>query len=157
MPLPTLNSPAPDFTLPDQDGVSHTLSHHRGSWVLLYFYPKDDTAGCTKEACMIRDEFPAFGALKAKVFGVSTDSVASHKKFAEKYQLPFTLLADEDKEVVRAYGVWGKKKFMGKEYEGTMRTSFLIDPRGNIAKIYEGVKPEIHAAKVLEYLKRSDS
>jgi thioredoxin-dependent peroxiredoxin len=154
MPLPTLNSPAPDFTLPDQDGASHTLSHNRGSWVLLYFYPKDDTAGCTKEACMIRDEFPVFGALKAKVFGISTDSVASHKKFAEKYQLPFTLLADEDKKVVNAYGVWSKKKFMGKEYEGTMRTSFLIDPRGNIAKIYEGVKPEVHAAEVLEDLKR---
>jgi peroxiredoxin Q/BCP len=157
MATPKINSPAPDFTLPDQDGKERTLSHHRGSWVLLYFYPKDDTAGCTKEACMIRDEFPAFGKLKAKVFGVSTDSVVSHKKFAEKYQLPFTLLADPDKEVVKLYGVWGKKKFMGKEYEGTMRTSFLIDPEGKIVKIYENVKPEKHAAEVLEDLKEFTS
>src|SRR5208337_4066101 len=103
MSLPKLNSLAPDFTLPDQDGKEHSLSHHRGAWALLYFYPKDDTAGCTKEACMIRDEFPAFGALKAKVFGISADSVASHKKFAEKNQLPFTLLADIDKKVIEAY------------------------------------------------------
>src|SRR5580700_9643078 len=152
MPLPKLNSPAPDFTLPDQDGKEHTLSHHRGDWVLLYFYPKDDTPGCTKQACMLRDALPAFGKLKAKVFGVSVDSVASHKKFAEKYELPFTLLADEDKKVVQLYGVWGKKKMMGKEYEGTMRTSFLINPEGNIAKIYENVKPETHAEEVLEDL-----
>jgi peroxiredoxin Q/BCP len=152
MPLPKLNSPAPDFTLPDQDGNSHTLSHHRGSWVLLYFYPKDDTPGCTKEACMIRDAFPNFGAMKAKVFGVSVDSVASHKKFAEKYELPFTLLADEDKKVVNLYGVWAKKKFAGKEYDGTVRTSFLIDPGGKIVKIYEDVKPEIHVAEVLKDL-----
>lgn len=154
MPLPKQNSPAPDFTLPDQDGALHTLSHHRGAWVLLYFYPKDDTAGCTKEACAIRDEFPAFGKLKAKVFGISADSVESHKKFAEKYQLPFTLLADTEKKVVNAYGVWGKKKFMGKEYDGILRTSFLIDPEGNIAKVYEGVKPEVHAAEVLEDLEK---
>jgi peroxiredoxin Q/BCP len=152
MPIPNLNSPAPDFTLPDQDGKSHTLSHHRGAWVLLYFYPKDDTPGCTKQACMLRDALPAFGKLKAKVFGVSVDSVASHKKFAEKYELPFTLLADADKKVVELYGVWGKKKFMGKEYDGTMRTSFLIDPDGNIAKIYENVKPETHAEEVLKDL-----
>ncbi len=165
MPIPSLNSPAPDFTLPDQDGAQHTLSHHRGAWVLLYFYPKDDTAGCTKEACMIRDALPDFdkaaagtGAntsarAKMKVFGVSVDSVASHKKFAEKYKLSFTLLADEDKKVVNEYGVWGPKKFMGKEYEGTMRTSFLINPEGKIVKIYENVKPEIHAAQVLEDLR----
>lgn len=154
MPLPPLNSPAPDFTLPDQDNKSHTLSHHRGAWVLLYFYPKDDTAGCTKEACMIRDEFPAFGALKAKIFGVSADSVASHKKFAEKNQLPFTLLADTEKKAINAYGVWGKKKFMGKEYESIMRTSFLIDPEGKIAKVYEDVRPEGHAKEVLEDLEK---
>ncbi len=169
MPLPPLNSPAPDFTLPDQDGAEHTLSHHRGAWVLLYFYPKDDTAGCTKEACMIRDALPEFdkavggaggstsagssAGAKMKVFGVSVDSVASHKKFAEKNQLPFTLLADEDKKVVNAYGVWGKKKFMGKEYEGTMRTSFLIDPDGKIVKIYENVKPDAHTKEVLEDLR----
>jgi peroxiredoxin Q/BCP len=155
MPLPPSNSPAPDFTLPDQDGAQHTLSHHRGAWVLLYFYPKDDTAGCTKEACMIRDALPDFDKVaadagaKMKVFGVSVDSVASHKKFAEKYGLPFTLLADEDKKVVNAYRVWGKKKFMGKEYDGILRTSFLIDPDGKIVKIYENVKPETHAKEVL--------
>ena len=132
--IPKLNSIAPDFTLPDQDGRQHTLSHHRGSWVLLYFYPKDDTPGCTKEACMIRDAFPDFGKLKVNVFGVSVDSVASHKKFAEKYQLPFTLLADEDKKVVQEYGVWGKKKFMGREYDGTMRYRFSSIPTGRSQK-----------------------
>ena len=157
MAIPKLNSPALDFTLPDQNGKMQTLSHHRGSWVLLYFYPKDNTTGCTKEACMIRDAFPAFGKLKAKVFGVSIDSVASHKMFAEKYQLPFTLLADPEKTVVNLYGVWGKKKFMGKEYDGTIRTSFLIDPEGKMVKIYENVKPEVHAAEVLEDLKKLSS
>ncbi len=146
-------SPAPEFSLPDQDGAMHSLSESRGTWVLLYFYPKDDTPGCTKEACMIRDAFPDFSAVKARVFGVSVDSVESHKKFAEKYGLPFTLLADTGKETVHAYGVWGKKKMMGREYEGTLRTSFLIDPEGTVAKIYRDVKPEIHAAEVLKDLR----
>lgn len=140
---------APDFALPDQDGKKHALSDYRGKWALLYFYPKDDTPGCTKEACDIRDTFPRFGKLKAVVFGVSVDSVKSHKKFAEKYKLPFILLADENKKVVEQYGVWAKKKFMGREYMGTFRTSFLIDPKGKIAKIYENVKPEGHAEEVL--------
>lgn len=145
---------APEFALPDQDGTVHTLGEYKGSWVLLYFYPKDDTAGCTKEACALRDDFPSFGALKAVVLGASTDSVESHKKFAEKYNLPFTLLADEQKQLVESYGVWGKKQMMGREYAGTMRTSFLIDPKGVIAKIYEGVKPEVHAQEVLEDLEQ---
>jgi peroxiredoxin Q/BCP len=140
---------APEFTLPDQEGKSHTLSDYKGQWVLLYFYPKDDTPGCTKEACMIRDNFPAFKKLNAKVFGVSVDSVARHEKFAKKYELPFTLLADENKEVVNAYGVWAKKKFLGREYMGILRMSFLIDPKGKIAKIYENVKPALHAEEVL--------
>lgn len=140
---------APQFMLPDQDGVSHKLSDYKGQWVLLYFYPKDDTPGCTMEACAIRDNFPAFGKLQAQVFGVSVDPVAKHKKFADKYKLPFTLLSDEDKLVVNAYGVWGKKKFMGREYMGTNRISFLIDPDGNIAKVYEKVKPKEHAEEVL--------
>jgi peroxiredoxin Q/BCP len=143
----------PDFTLPDQAGQEHTLSEYRGQWVLLYFYPKDDTPGCTKQACMIRDSFPAFKKLKIQVFGVSVDSVKKHAKFAEKYELPFTLLSDEEKKVVGMYDVWQKKKFMGREYMGTMRTSFLIDPEGKIAKVYEGVKPEIHAEEVLADLK----
>lgn len=144
---------APEFSLPDQDGKIHTLAQYRGQWVLLYFYPKDDTEGCTKEACMIRDDFPHFQGLKAVVLGVSIDSVASHKKFAEKYSLPFTLLSDESKEVVNRYGVWGLKKFMGREYEGTSRVSFLIDPNGKIAKVYEKVVPSEHAAEVVADLK----
>jgi peroxiredoxin Q/BCP len=144
---------APDFTLPDQDGKTHTLSDYKGKWVLIYFYPKDDTPGCTTEACTIRDEFPAFGPLDAVVFGISADTVEKHKKFAEKYNLPFTLLADTDKEAIEAYGVWQKKKFMGREFMGIMRSSFLIDPEGNIAKVYEKVKPKEHASEVLADLK----
>ena len=116
---------------------------------MLYFYPKDDTPGCTEEACGIRDAFPKFGKLKAVALGVSGDSVKSHKKFAEKYGLPFTLLADEDKKVLKQYGVWAKKKMMGREYMGTLRTSFLIDPQGKIVKIYQNVKPDRHAEEVL--------
>jgi peroxiredoxin Q/BCP len=145
---------APDFTLPDQDGQEHSLSQYRGQWVLLYFYPKDDTPGCTKEACSIRDAFPNFQALNIMVLGVSVDSVESHKKFAEKYKLPFTLLSDEHKKVVSHYGVWGEKKFMGREHDGTIRSSFLIDPTGTIEKIYTDVKPEKHAEEVLRDLKR---
>lgn len=147
--IPAPGTPAPDFTLFDQDGSAHTLSAYQGKRVLLYFYPKDDTPGCTKEACMLRDALPDFTKLDAVVFGVSADSVKSHKKFAEKYGLPFTLLADEGKEVVNAYGVWGKKKMMGREYDGIFRTSFLIAPDGSILKVYENVKPELHAAQVL--------
>jgi len=144
---------APEFTLPDQDGKEHTLAEYQGSWVLLYFYPKDDTPGCTIEACTIRDQFKDFKTIGAIVLGVSTDTVASHKKFATAYELPFTLLADEHKEVVGTYGVFGEKKFMGRTYMGTMRTSFLIDPKGRIAKIYEKVKPEKHASEVIADLK----
>jgi thioredoxin-dependent peroxiredoxin len=147
---------APDFTLPDQDGVMHTLSDYQGKWVLLYFYPKDDSSGCTKEACGIRDAFPHFEKLNVRVLGVSVDSVASHKKFAEKYKLPFTLLADEHKKVVNAYRVWAAKEFMGREYDGILRTSFLIDPEGDIEKIYHHVKPEKHADEVLRDLRESD-
>lgn len=135
---------APDFK---------ELAAGRGQWVLAYFYPKDDTPGCTKEACAIRDNFPSFKKLKVVVLGVSVDSEKSHGKFIEKYDLPFALVSDESKEIVNAYGVWAKKKFMGREYMGTLRTSFLIDPKGKIAKIYEGVKPEIHAEEVLADLK----
>jgi peroxiredoxin Q/BCP len=151
--IPQTGSLAPLFTLPDQDGTERSLESFRGSWVLLYFYPKDDTTGCTKEACSIRDSFPSFDASKVTVLGVSPDSVKSHKKFAEKYELPFMLLADEGKEVVNAYGVWGRKKFMGREYDGVFRTSFLIGPDGKIEKVYENVKPEVHAAEVLDDLK----
>lgn len=144
---------APDFTLSDQDGRSITLSDELGSYVLLYFYPKDDTPGCTKQACGIRDAEPDFKSVGIKAFGISADSVASHKKFAEKYELSFPLLADEDRSVITAYGVWGKKKFMGREYEGILRTSFLIAPNGTVAKVYENVKPAEHAGEVLADVK----
>ena len=145
---------APDFTLPDQTGESHTLSDYKGKWVLLYYYPKDDTPGCTKEACGLRDNFSALEALEATMIGISVDPLESHEKFVKKYELPFTLLSDEAKEVVGLYGVWGKKKFMGKEYEGIHRVSFLIDPQGRIAKVYDKVKPASHAEEVVEDLKQ---
>ncbi len=153
MHMPIVDTPAPDFTLADQDGTSHTLSSYRGKWVLLYFYPKDDTPGCTIEACTIRDQFKDFRDIGAVVLGVSTDTVESHKKFAIAYELPFTLLADPTKEVDGAYGVFGERKFMGKTYMGTSRTSFLIRPDGTIAKVYEKVKPEKHAAQVIADLR----
>lgn len=140
---------APDFTLPDQTGKKHVLRTYRRSWVLLYFYPKDDTPGCTKEACALRDNFPNYKKKGIVILGVSVDAVSKHEKFAKKYELPFTILADEDKSVVKSYGVWAKKKFMGREYMGTLRMSFLIDPYGRIVKIYEHVKPELHASEVL--------
>lgn len=148
------NTKAPDFSLPDQSGKVHKLSDYMGKWVLLYFYPKDDTPGCTKEACGIRDNFPAFKKLDAIVLGVSADTEKSHDKFAQKYELPFTLLADTEKEVVKLYDVYKPKKFMGKEFLGVLRTSFLINPQGNLAKIYENVKPAEHAEEVLGDIKK---
>lgn len=145
-----LKQAAPEFELPDQGGHIHKLKDYRGRWLLLYFYPKDDTPGCTKEACAIRDNLPKFKNLKIDVAGISADTVKSHQKFAEKYGLPFVLLSDEKREVLKKYGVWAKKKFLGKEYMGILRTSFLIDPKGKIAKIYESVKPDTHAEEVLE-------
>ncbi len=148
-----LNQKAPEIKLPDQNGDVQKLSDYKGQWVLVYFYPKDDTPGCTTEACTLRDNFPKLGKLKAKVFGISTDSVASHKKFADKYNLPFTLLADEDKKVVEKYGVWAEKSMYGRKYFGTLRSSFVVDPRGIIVRIYEKVKPAEHADQVLADLK----
>ena len=153
MTIPKVDAEAPAFTLPDQDGKEHALADYAGKWVLLYFYPKDDTPGCTIEACTLRDQFKDFTKIGAVVLGVSTDSVASHKKFATAYELPFTLLADPNKEVVGEYGVFGEKKFMGRSYMGTSRTSFLIKPDGTIAKVYEKVKPEQHAAEVIADLR----
>ena len=147
--LPIIGSKAPSFSLPDQDGAVHTLRQYAGSWVLLYFYPKDDTPGCTMEACGLRDAWAGFRKIGAHVLGVSVDPVKAHAKFAVKYALPFPLLSDADKTVVAAYGVWAKKKFMGREYLGTLRHSFLIDPKGKIAKIYLNVSPKGHAEEVL--------
>ena len=140
---------APDFELSDQMGKVHKLSDYLGESILLYFYPKDDTPGCTKEACEIRDNFTDFKKLGLKILGVSADSVKSHNNFSEKYSLPFSILSDVNKEVIKEYGVWGKKKFMGKEYEGIKRTSFLVDAEGKIEKIYEEVKPAEHAKEVI--------
>lgn len=148
-----LHSTAPDFSLPDQDGNIHKLSDYQGQWVLVYFYPKDDTPGCTTEACTLRDNFPAFQKLNVQVLGISVDSQNSHNKFVRKYHLPFTLLADEDKKVVEQYGVWQEKSMYGRQYMGTMRSSYLIDPSGKIAKVYEKVKPATHAEEVLEDVK----
>ncbi len=148
-----INSKAPAFKLPDQNNKVHTLKEYAGKWVLIYFYPKDDTPGCTKEACAIRDTFPAFGKLKAKVFGVSADTVESHKKFAKEYKLPFSLLADTKRTMIEKYGVWQEKNMMGKKFMGIVRSSFLISPEGKNVKIYEKVKPETHAEEVLADLK----
>lgn len=143
-----LNTQAPDFSLEDQDGKIHTLKQYQGKKVLLYFYPKDDTPGCTTEACNFRDSHDELSKLGLVVLGVSKDSVKSHKKFAEKFNLPFPLLSDVDGVLCEAYGVWRKKKFMGREYMGIERMSFLIDEKGNIAKIYETVKPKEHTQEV---------
>lgn len=145
-----LNTKAPEFSLQDQDGNTHTLAGYRGKKVLLYFYPKDDTPGCTTEACNFRDNYEALTSLGLIVLGISKDSVKSHKKFSEKYTLPFPLLSDEDTAVCQAYGVWGLKKFMGKEYMGISRKSFLIDEQGNIAKIYDEVNPKEHTQEVIK-------
>jgi peroxiredoxin Q/BCP len=148
--LPALGSKAPDFSLSDEAGQKHTLAQYSGQWVLLYFYPKDDTPGCTTEACGFRDFRYKLQDEGVEVIGISKDSVKSHKKFAEKYKLPFPLLSDEDKTICEAFGVWGKKKFMGREYNGVFRTSFLVDKDGKIAKIYENVKPADHVSEVLK-------
>lgn len=143
-----IGNKAPAFSLPDQNGKMQSLSDYRGKKVLIYFYPKDDTPGCTTEACNFRDGYEEFQNMGLVILGVSADSVKSHKKFAEKFHLPFPLLADESKEMSEAYGVWQKKKFMGREYMGIARSSFLIDEHGNLSKIYEGVKPPVHAREV---------
>lgn len=144
---------APDFTLPDQDGKEHTLSNYHGKPVVLYFYPKDNTSGCTKEACGFRDDYSAYQDAGVTILGVSPDSEKSHTNFIAKYELPFTLLADTEREVLKLYGAWGKKKMYGKEYEGVLRTTFLITADGKIAKIYEKVKPAEHSTEILADLK----
>lgn len=141
---------APAFKTTDADGETVSLKELKGQKVVLYFYPKDDTPGCTKEACSFRDAWAKFKKRGITVLGVSPDSEASHKKFETKYNLPFTLVADKDHAIADAYGVWGEKKFMGRTYMGVQRTTFLIDEKGKIKKVFEKVKPEDHANEVLE-------
>src|SRR5262249_41747567 len=148
-----LGKQAPDFSLQDQDGKTHTLEQYRGKWVVLYFYPKDMTPGCTVEACSFRDNEARLTAAGAVVLGVSADTVKSHGKFAEKYQLPFPILADVDKAVCKAYHSYGEKKFMGRTFDGILRNTFLINPRGEVVKVYEGVKVKVHVDEVLSDLK----
>ena len=143
---------APDFELLDEQEQSHRLSDYRGQHVLLYFYPKDDTPGCTTEACNFRDDYSAYQQAGVVILGVSPDSPKSHAKFKAKFELPFTLLADTEQQVCEAYGVWALKKFMGREYMGVLRTTFLIDPDGQIIKVFEKVKPAQHSAEVLAAL-----
>lgn len=148
-----LNKKAPKFTLLDQEGNKQSLSDYAGKKVLLYFYPKDDTPGCTTEACSFRDRLNELKPYKVQVLGISCDDVKSHKKFADKFKLNFPLLADTEKKVVEKYGVWGEKSMYGKKYMGIQRDSFLIDETGKIVKHYEKVKPENHVDQVIADLK----
>jgi peroxiredoxin Q/BCP len=152
MPL-SAGIPAPEFQLPDDTGTVRRLSDYRGKPVILYFYPEDDTPGCTKEACNFRDDYSAYQKAGVTILGMSPDSVASHIKFKQKFQLPFPLLSDEGHKVCEAYGVWGPKNFMGKSYEGVLRTTFLIDAQGRITRVFENVRPAEHSADLLETLR----
>ena len=146
------NSIAPDFSLADETGTLHKLSDYRGKPVILYFYPADDTPGCTTEACNFRDDYSAYQKAGVVILGVSPDSSSSHAKFKTKYQLPFTLLADEDHQVCQLYGVWGIKNSYGRQHEGVFRTSYLVSTDGRIKKVFENVKPADHSVEVLAAL-----
>jgi thioredoxin-dependent peroxiredoxin len=150
--IPEAGQAAPDFTLPSDQGGDVSLRGLRGQKVVLYFYPKDDTSGCTTQACEFRDRWADVQAAGAVVLGVSPDGIRSHGKFRAKFDLPFPLLADEDHSVAEAYGVWGEKSMYGRTYEGILRTTFLIDRKGRVARVFEKVKPAGHAAEVLEAL-----
>ena len=146
---------APDFTLPDQDGITRSLSDYRGRWVVLYFYPKDNTPGCVMEACEFRDEHAIISQFgNASIIGISKDSVRSHKKFATEHHLNFPLLSDVDHKVLEAYGAWKSKKFMGRSYMGVERTTFIVSPAGKIVKTYKNVVPKGHAAEIIQDLQQ---
>ncbi len=149
MSLLAVGEKAPAFRTVDQDGKLVTLSDFKGQKVVLYFYPKDDTPGCTKEACAFRDEWAKFRRRKLAVLGVSVDDAKSHRKFADKYSLPFPLLADTDKKIVKDYGVWGEKSMYGRKYLGTNRVTYLIDEKGKIAAVWPKVKPDAHTEEIL--------
>ena len=153
MPL-SVGDRAPEFTLPNQNGEPVSLADFRGKTVILYFYPKDDTPGCTTEACGFRDLYEQFTQQNVVILGVSGDAPKSHQKFSSKFSLPFPLLSDSDFAIATAYDSYGKKKFMGREYMGIMRHTFVIDPEGKIAKIYRSVKPAPHPAQVLADLQQ---
>jgi peroxiredoxin Q/BCP len=156
MPMPAAGEAAPPFALPDQAGASVALEDLRGRWVVLYFYPRDDTPGCTREACDFRDQHGAISAAGATILGLSPDTAAAHAKFAAKYGLPFQLLVDgPGHAVARAYGAWGLKKNYGKEYEGMIRSTVIIDPEGRVAKTWPRVKPDAHGQEVLAWLKEN--
>ncbi|HOQ68925.1 MAG TPA: thioredoxin-dependent thiol peroxidase [Anaerolineaceae bacterium] len=146
------NTQAPDISLPDETGVIHTLSQYAGRNIILYFYPKDDTPGCTIEACNFRDDYSAYENSQVVILGVSPDSPKSHARFKAKYHLPFSLLSDEEHKVLEMYGVWGKKKMFGKEYHGVLRTTYLIGKDGKIIKVFKNVKPAGHSAEILANL-----
>jgi len=150
-----IGTKAPDFTLPDQDGNLHSLSDYRGKKVVLYFYPKDNTAGCTKQACAFSERYPQFTEKGAVVLGVSKDSVKSHKNFEQKYDLPFTLLSDPETTMIQAYDVWKEKKNYGKTYMGIVRSTYLIDEDGVIVKAYEKVKPAENPDQMLKALEEN--
>jgi peroxiredoxin Q/BCP len=152
MTLPAIGDPAPEVALPDETGTIHRLADQRGRWTILYFYPKDDTPGCTIEACEFRDEIETIHERGADVWGISPQGAASKRAFREKFQLPFTLLADERHEVADAYGSWVEKQNYGRIYWGTARTSFLVAPDGRIARVWPKVSPAGHAAEVLAAL-----
>ncbi|HLX35526.1 MAG TPA: peroxiredoxin [Candidatus Limnocylindrales bacterium] len=155
MSTPELGDVAPDVALPDETGTIHHLTDQRGRWTVLYFYPEDDTAGCTTEACQFRDLNEHYVATDADVWGVSPDGASSHRRFREKYSLPFTLLSDEDHSAATTYGAWQEKNNYGKKYWGIVRSSYLIDPDGKIAKAWPRVKADGHAAEVLTALEEA--
>jgi peroxiredoxin Q/BCP len=148
-----INQVAPSFTLPDETGTHRSLEEFQGQFVVLYFYPKDDTPGCTKEACMIKEVYDEFSALGVVVLGVSKDSPESHQQFKTKHELPFTLLSDESGEMIESYEAWGEKSMFGNKYQGILRVTYLIDPAGQIVKVYPKVSPAKHALELLKDLK----
>ena len=152
MSMPKAGDQAPDFAVLNDEGEQVKLSDYKGKNIVLYFYPHADTPGCTKEACAFRDDYSAYEQAGVTILGVSPDSVKAQAKFKQKYGLPFSLLADEDHAISEAYGVWGLKKFMGREYEGVFRTTFLIDEQGIVRRVFEKVKPAEHSQEILAAL-----